>query len=660
MKRSGVICWPPAICALVVIAGLYFISQPPKLSEEDRQRLAEQFQFDRHELPKISKKQPQSIRSVHPDLQHLVAWISFVGAAVSLGDLDGDGYPNDLIYVDPRFDEITVCPVPGTGDRYPAFLLSQQELYYEESTSAPMGTLIGDFNEDGCTDVMAYFWGRSPIIYLQKQNGNAASTKSDALCLGDFVPQELVSPSQVWHTSTASQADLDGDGHLDLVIGNYNPDDAETLNSNSTSSEVMMANWARADNGGTNRLMLWEPASDDGFRFHDVEGVLDESVARGWTFAIGLADLDDDLLPEIYFVQDFGPDQLLHNRSTPGNLKFELLEGRRTLSMPRSKVIGQDTFNGMGIDFADLNEDGLMDMMVSNITSDYGFHESNFVFLNSGNRNDFQNGIAPFLDGSEALGLSRGGWTWGTKFADFDNDSYVEVMQATGFIKGETDRWPEMHEMALANEELARFSLVYPSLVEGDDVSGHEHNPLFVRNGERYFDIAPELSSSFLDEPMLSRGIATGDVDGDGKMDFALANHWEDSYFFHNAATPNNQFLGLNLRIPLETEGEESEIKVSLGHPDSTIASRPAVGAQVIVQFNDGTPRKLIGQVDGGNGHSGQCAPGLHFGLGELAPETGIAVHLRWRDRAGMKREHVISQIRPGWHTVYLYSGNEK
>ena len=57
--------------------------------------------------------------------------------------------------------------------------------------------------------------------------------------------------------------------------------------------------------------------------FREVTGVLDQAVEHGWTLAIGAADLDGDLLPEIYFGHDFGPDRLLHNRSTPGHFRTE-------------------------------------------------------------------------------------------------------------------------------------------------------------------------------------------------------------------------------------------------------------------------------------------------------------------------------------------------
>src|SRR5262249_57843777 len=82
--------------------------------------------------------------------------------------IDGDGLPNDLCYVDPRIDQVVIAPAPGTPQgRYEPFVLQPGALPYD-STMAPTGCLLGDFNEDGLTDVLVCFWGRSPIIYLQQ------------------------------------------------------------------------------------------------------------------------------------------------------------------------------------------------------------------------------------------------------------------------------------------------------------------------------------------------------------------------------------------------------------------------------------------------------------------------------------------------------------
>ena len=143
-----------------------------------------------------------------------------------------------------------------------------------------------------------------------------------------------------------------------------------------------------------------------------------------WSLAAGAADLDGDLLPELYFANDFGPDRLLHNRSTPGRVTLVEVRGRREPALPRSRVVGRDSFKGMGVDFGDLNGDGRLDIAVSNIATPYGLLESHFAFLsmgeNAGYAGAFGQGFAPYRDASEPLGLARGGWAWESRLGDFD------------------------------------------------------------------------------------------------------------------------------------------------------------------------------------------------------------------------------------------------
>jgi enediyne biosynthesis protein E4 len=146
----------------------------------------------------------------------------------------------------------------------------------------------------------------------------------------------------------------------------------------------MQHSMSRALNSGEKHIFLWSGAEGGLFRFKEVKGVLPDDVNHGWTLAVGAQDLDGDLLPELYFANDFGPDRLLHNLSRPGNLKFELLEGRKDFSTPGSKVLGHDSFKGMGVDFGDVNGDGLPDIFVSNISAPYALEESNLLFVSTG------------------------------------------------------------------------------------------------------------------------------------------------------------------------------------------------------------------------------------------------------------------------------------
>jgi hypothetical protein len=507
-----------------------------------------------------------------------------------------------------------------------------------------MGCLPGDLNEDGHMDLLVYYWGRTPIAFLRRGETMAAAA---------YVPREIVPGGERWHTNAATLADLDGDGHVDLIVGNYFPDGSRILDANAPPGrrETMQHSMSRADNGGGPRFLLWKAATagaEPTVRFEEARGALDAAVAHGWTLAVGAADLDGDLLPEVYLANDFGSDRLLHNRSTPGRLRFATLRGRKTLTTPASKVLGRDSFKGMGVDFGDLNGDGLLDIYVSNIASEYALEESHLVFVSTGEPQRMRDGVAPYVDRAEPLGLSRSGWGWDAKLADFDNDGVPEALQATGFVKGAVNRWPELHEIAMGNDELLRDPRVWHRFQPGDDLSGHDRNRFFVRGANgRYVDVARELGL-LEDDP--SRGIAIADVDGDGRLDLAVANQWGPSSFYRNRCRACGSFLGLHLLLPLRP-GHPGPAAARPGHPAADTPGRPAIGAQAAVHLPDG--RRLVAQVDGGNGHSGKRSPDLHFGLGGVPPGAAVRVDLRWRDGDGRVRAETIT-LPPGWQTVRL------
>jgi hypothetical protein len=643
----------PRMVALGIIMALFAMARIPDLSYADRAELAGPFKFARHALPDFSEGSSRTLRPVHPSLERISAWISSVGAAVALDDLDGDGLPNDVVYVDTRTDQVVVSPVPGTPGRYAPFRLDPAPLRYEPDTMAPMGCLSSDLNEDGLTDLLVYYWGRPPIAFLRRAvNGSVRSNFT-----GDgFVRREVVAEGGRWFTNAATFADLDGDGHADLIVANYFPDDSRILDARAGGREAMQHSMSRADNGGRKHLLRWTGGSrgpEPTVRFQEAKGVLEERAASGWTLAVGAADLDGDLLPEIYLANDFGPDRLLHNRSRPGELHFALLEGRKGLTTPNSKVVGRDSFKGMGVDFGDLNGDGRLDFFVSNIAADYALEESHFVFVSTGETDLMKRGIAPYVDQSESLGLSRSGWGWDTKLADFDNDGVLEALQALGFARGTINRWPELQELAMGNDEFLKDPESWPKFQTGDDLSGQQLNVFAVRRGSgRYWDIAPELG---LSEPGVSRGIATADVDGDGLLDFAVANQWAPSSFYRNQTRDPGTFLGLHLLLPVDPKGTEPT-RSRPGHPGAETAGRPAIGASASVDLSNG--RQLVAQVDGGNGHSGKRSHDLHFGLGRTSATTLLRVALYWRDPAGRVR-HETLQLKPGWHTIMLGQTNE-
>lgn len=628
---------------LACVIPLYLLSRPPALSQAEAELLSRQFAFTRSELPRVGSEPRQTRRPVNPSVEKISHWISGVGGAIALNDVDGDGLSNDSCYVDTETNQVLVAPTPGSVSRYAPFELVPPETQFSKQTTAPMGCLPGDVNADGRLDLLLYFWGRTPVLFLQKESS------LPGLSAEHFVAQAVM-PEERIYTDAASFADLDGDTYPELILGNYFQDGCELLDPQSKTAVAMNLSMSRAMNGGKNRLLRWVDASageQPSVQFEDASSALSDEVAHAWTLAIGTADLDGDQRPELYFGNDFGPDRLLYNHSTPGKLAFSVVEGVRGFATPTSKVVGQDSFKGMGIDFGDLNQDGHLDMYVSNIAAEWALQENHFAFIHSGNSALLRAGIAPFTDESESLGLAHSSWSWEAKLADFNNDGILETVQATGFMKGHKTRWPEMHEVAMGNDNLLQYPVFWPKLGEGDELSGDAYVNFFARSQSgRYFDISHQIG---LGEQEISRAVATADVDGDGDLDFAVGNQWQLPALYLNEGQGKGHSLGLTLLLPVR--GAQEPFASHAGCPSAGMRGRAALGAEARVKLPNG--KELVSQVDGGNGHSGERSHELLFGLADLPADQPLPVTISWRAPSGEVQQQLL-QLTAGWHTVML------
>src|SRR5262245_33652021 len=205
-----------AVVALALLGIVLLVARLPEASAAERRDLAAPYRVTPLAISIPGGYPQQTIRRVNQDYERIRAWISSVGAGIAMNDLDGDGLPNDLCLTDVRIDRVVVAPTPGRGDdRYASFALDPAPLPMNPHM-APMGCVPGDFNEDGRADLLVYWWGRAPVLFL-------ARATTDTLSARSYEPVELVATQSSggayvgpqWNTNTAAVADFDGDGHED-------------------------------------------------------------------------------------------------------------------------------------------------------------------------------------------------------------------------------------------------------------------------------------------------------------------------------------------------------------------------------------------------------------------------------------------------------------
>lgn len=647
MRRSV-----PALAALALVLVLYFVARIPTVSAGERDTVASKYKFTEMPIAMPPGYHPtQTVRQVNPEYYHIRSWISSVGAAIALNDLTGSGHDDDLCIVDTRTDDVVVtyAPTAPAADRFTPFALNAAPLPMD-ANMAPMGCTPGDYNGDGRMDLLVYYWGRTPILFLDKSTTKTLS--ATAYQPTELVPQVTVDSKYHgprWNTNTVNIGDFDGTGHPDIFLANYFPD-SDVLNPHGEPNVTMNSSMSNAKNGGGAHILRWT-AGTSGARptatYQEDEGAVPYHASTGWTLAISSSDLTGDGKPEAYVANDFGKDHLLYNISTPGHIKFSEATGDRKATTSKSFVLGHDSFKGMGTDFADLKHDGKFDLLVSNISQAWGLQESNLIFMNKAKndadmRQQLAKGDAPFSQQAEPMGLAWTGWGWDIKAGDFLNNGDLDIIQADGFVKGKIDRWPWLQEMAMNNDQQYTNPKMWPNVQPGDDIAGNNSLAFYAqRTGGKYVNLGEQLG---LAVHLPTRGIATADTRGNGALDFAVARQFGPPAFYANNAPHLGSQLGLQLYQPVSGAKPGSKPAGGLKTPGT-----PAYGATVQISIpGHGTQ---IAQLDGGGGHSGRRSFEVRFGLGSY---TGpVTAHVRWADVQGVLHNQT-TQLTPGNHTLLL------
>ncbi len=510
-------------------------------------------------------------------LENVMSWVTSVGAAVAAADYDRDGKIDLFVTNSTQGAPNYLYRNLGNGT-FREVGRQAGVASFNDDQGVGMHAVWGDVDNDGWSDLFIVRWGRD-VLLRNRGNGTFEDVTARRFRRADG------KPGTDWKNGNAAVFfDYDLDGRLDLYVGNYFADhDLWHL----TTTRIMHDSFETARNGGRNQLFHQE--GDGSFTEVAAAAGVDDS---GWTLAVAAGDLDNDGWPDLYSANDFGPDQLFVNRrdGTFVNLSAEAL--------------GVDTKKGMNADFGDFNNDGWLDVYVTNITTRDYLQEGNMLWVNLGVDAD---GRVSFSDVAAVTGTADGGWGWGAKFFDADNDGDLDLYAANGFISnGPGNYWYDLASWTVLDQDPAEAHN-WPTIGERS-FSGFEKKRFWVNDDGATF--SERAADAGLASDRDGRGIAVLDYDDDGDLDLFLANQGQPAQLFRNPGTAGNHWLGVRL----------------VADPATGI-NRDAVGARVTIETAAGSQLR---ERDGGNGFAAQSDPRLHFGLGKHERVEKLTV--RWPD----------------------------
>lgn len=413
------------------------------------------------------------------------------------------------------------------------------------------GVCSGDYDNDGHPDLLVTYYGTNRL-YRNRGDGTFEDATGKA---------ELPTRGTRWGTG-CSFADYDKDGYLDFFVANYVDLDLEKTPKPGQDPNCM---WKGVPvMCGPRGLPLARNAlyrnRGDG-TFEDISekaGIL----KPGGRYGLGVvaADFDNDSWPDIYVACDMTASLLYRNR---GDGTFE---DNGAAAGVAYNVDGQ-LQAGMGVAVIDYDGNGFLDIVKTNFSGDLPSLYSN------------EDGVF-FDDMAQPAGLGANQLLgWGVLFLDADEDGRPDILMAHGHVYPEVDR-------ANIGEVYRQKTLLYRNLGDG-----------------RFADITAQAGAA-LQTARPSRGMASGDLDGDGRPEVVIVNMNQPPTLLKNQGARRNSAW-------VRLEGVKS--------------NRSAIGARVTLEAGG---RRQMQEVLGGGGYYSQNELALHFGLGDA--KTIDKLEVRW------------------------------
>ncbi|WP_175499752.1 VCBS repeat-containing protein [Algoriphagus aquimarinus] len=463
------------------------------------------------------------------------------------------------------------------------------------------GTAIVDINGDGLKDIYVCYSGDLPA--KQRRNELFVNQGLDGQGIPFFKEMAADYGLDDSGFSTAAYfSDLDMDGDLDMLLLNHNPRLFNNLNINAF--EAMLNT---ADSMSSTKI------------YKNENGVFNDRTAEsgltqtGLSYGLGasIADFNGDGFPDIYLGNDYSaPDYLYIN------------QGDGTFANQVKEAIGLTSLYTMGVDAADINRDGKLDLISldmlpeDNARQKLLFSPENYehynLFLKAGlhhqlmrNMLQLNLGDGTFSEIGQLAGISATDWSWAPLFADFDNDGFTDLFVSNGFLKDFTN----LDFINYRNEYLQNSKVTATGINElikkmpATKVGNYGFRNI---NGIQFEN---QSESWGLNNPGNSNGAVYADLDQDGDLDLVINNLNEPAQIYKNRTSETNNSNYIQLRL-----------KGLGGNADG-------VGAKVIV-YQNGLLNYQEQQIY--KGYQGNVSAIMHFGLGEGKVDS---VEVRWKNR---------------------------